>query len=148
MPESYRPWIAAFLAFLYPGLGHLYLRAWLRAVTWFGVAIATVWWLIETGAIPQSTVTAMGEGGVGAMLAASRSLPLEVVVSLFVVRALNVVDAFLTARQQADDDAAAVAAGTCPECGRELDEDLDFCPWCTARLSGESEESSADATSR
>jgi hypothetical protein len=32
--------------------------------------------------------------------------------------------------------AAVTASGSteCPECGKELDPDLDFCPWCTTRL--------------
>ena len=28
----------------------------------------------------------------------------------------------------------------CPECGKELDPDLDFCPWCTTRLTGDAGE--------
>ena len=33
--------IAAVLGFVYPGLGHVYLRKWVRALSWFVLAIAT-----------------------------------------------------------------------------------------------------------
>ena len=32
-----RPLVAALLSFLQPGLGHLYLREWLRAILWAGL---------------------------------------------------------------------------------------------------------------
>jgi endogenous inhibitor of DNA gyrase (YacG/DUF329 family) len=31
------------------------------------------------------------------------------------------------------------ADAECPECGKELDPELDFCPWCTTRFDEESE---------
>lgn len=31
-----RLWLASALAVIYPGLGHVYLREWLRALLWFG----------------------------------------------------------------------------------------------------------------
>lgn len=137
-----RAYIAAILAFIYPGLGHLYLRVWLRAIAWFALAIGTV-----TLVVPKETLEVMGSGNLDAMLAASRTLPVEVLLTVLAVRVLNVVDAFLVAARpdlvgadsasQGSDD---VPSGTCPSCGKDLDEDLDFCPWCTQRLDVDTEE--------
>ena len=127
----WRPWIAAGLSLVYPGLGHLYLRTWLRAVGWLAMA------LIAAGlVIPESVVRAYETGGFEAVLAATRTLPMEALVPLFVVRALVVADAFFVGRRQIQQRSrvAAGSAGTCPECGKELDEELAFCPWCTTRL--------------
>ena len=37
-----RPLVAALLSFLQPGLGHLYLREWLRAVLWAGLWVGSL----------------------------------------------------------------------------------------------------------
>ncbi|MFB6148660.1 MAG: hypothetical protein ABEJ48_03255, partial [Halobacteriales archaeon] len=120
-----RPWLAGLLALLYPGLGHLYLRAWLRAIAWFGLAFLTV-----SVIIPESVLTAFQNGGISAMMKASQSIPFTDILPLFVVRILNVIDAYWLAtqrnRQQTD---YAMEANACPNCGKELDEDLSFCPW-------------------
>jgi hypothetical protein len=137
-----RPWLAALLAFLYPGLGHVYLRAWLRALAWFLLAMLTA-----ALVVPPSVIQAMETGGWEALLTATESLPPEALVPLFAVRGLNILDAYLLARRsnapQADASGPDAGAGagaspeTCPNCGRDLDEDLDFCPWCTYRLDGD-----------
>lgn len=124
--------IASVLAFVYPGLGHVYLRAWLRAIAWFGLALITA-----AMVVPESAIEAFQTGGVSGLFEASQTFPVEVTLSLLVVRLLNVIDAYLTGLQtqessQQGEEAAETA--NCPECGRELDEDLDFCPWCTTRL--------------
>ena len=127
----WRPWIAAIFSLIYPGLGHLYLRTWLRALGWLAMA------LIAAGLVmPESVIDAYETGGFEAVLSATRTLPLEAIVPLFVVRALVVADAFFVGRRQIQEEARrdAVGVGVCPECGKELDEDLSFCPWCTTRL--------------
>ncbi|MFB6095366.1 MAG: zinc ribbon domain-containing protein [Halodesulfurarchaeum sp.] len=137
-----RPLVASILAFVYPGLGHLYLRAWLRAIAWFGLALLTALMVI-----PESTVTAFRTGGVSALYEASQTLPLEATLSLLVVRVLNVIDAYLTGLRDERETATTGAEGeTCPECGRELDPDLDFCPWCTTRLAEVDEDEEPDPT--
>lgn len=144
-----RPWIAAGLAVLYPGAGHLYLRSWARALVWFGLAFLTA-----TVVVPESVLQAGEEGGFGAFYNAFVALDPLTLLPLFVVTGLNAVDAFVTARRQneARGYKFADAIGgkgqptdgdgdlTCPNCGRELDEEIDFCPWCTTRLEGENEE--------
>ena len=126
-----RPIVAGLLGFLYPGLGHVYLRAWIRAVAWFGLAMITA-----AMVVPESAITAFQQNGIDGLVAASRDLPMNAVLSLFVVRVLNVIDAYLTGLRQerATEQQATHQAGTCPNCGGELDEDIDFCPWCTTEL--------------
>ena len=127
---SRRSLIAAFLAMIYPGLGHVYLRAWLRAVAWFLVAL-----IAAALIMPESAFAAYEANGFSGLLEVSRNLPADAVMSMTVVRVLNAVDAYLTGLRSAttteDGDAP---TNTCPECGKELDEDLDFCPWCSTRL--------------
>jgi hypothetical protein len=140
-----RSLVASVLAFIYPGLGHVYLRAWIRAVAWFSLALVTA-----ALVVPPSALTAFQDGGISGLMAASRSFPAEVTLSLLVVRILNVIDAYLIGLREAaveeEAEPAESAAGSCPECGRQLDEDLDFCPWCTTRLDEAGEEGGSGGT--
>lgn len=130
-----RPWIAAAFAFVYPGLGHVYLRAWLRAIVWFGLAMATAWLVI-----PADTIATLEQNGLDGILTASETLPISTVAPLLVVRALNVIDAYLTATRQAVPTPGDADENPCPHCGKPLDGDIDFCHWCTTRL-GDTDES-------
>lgn len=125
--------MAAALALLYPGLGHVYLRAWLRALSWFGLAVVT----LSVFILPEMSTSP--SGGFGAFYQEFTTLPAETLFPLFIVNAFNVVDAYLLGRRRSADgkqdrSADDGEAASCPNCGRDLDEDLDFCPWCTTRL--------------
>jgi hypothetical protein len=125
--SSRRALIAGVFAVIYPGLGHVYLREWLRAVSWFGLALLTA-----ALVVPTDVLTAYETGGLSRLIEASQTLPLASLVALLMVRLLNVVDAVrlgLAPRRSDSPDAV-----TCPECGGEVDPQLDFCHWCTARL--------------
>jgi hypothetical protein len=122
--------VAGVLAFLYPGLGHTYLRAWLRAVGWFGLAVLTA-----ALVVPESAYQAFESGGFQGLVDASESFGMEVTLSLLAVRVFSVLDAYVLAvRQSAPSVADDADANACPSCGKELDDDIDFCPWCTQRL--------------
>lgn len=161
-----RPWLAALLAVLYPGAGHLYLRAWFRALAWFGLAL-----LVAMLVLPEPVLEAGEQGGFSAFYDAFLAVEPQTILPLFVVNALNVLDAYLTARrmdsrtaqeglfngdllgsgteQQAGSQGETQhVAGDCPNCGRELDTDLDFCPWCTTRLPQETEGEGEEASAR
>jgi hypothetical protein len=129
-----RPWLAVLLALLYPGAGHVYLREWLRAFAWFGLMFATVSLSLPASAVPDS-----GGLSLDAVMQASRALPTGASIAIFVIFALNTVDAYRLARQEpstpepvdTDDERR------CPNCGRETDADLEFCQWCSEPLDTE-----------
>ena len=133
-----RAFLAAVLATVYPGLGHVYLRAWFRAFAWFGLTIMTVAFVV-----PPDVLAMVESGGLGAVTKASEALPLEATVAIVAVRLLNVVDAAWLGMHPRP-SARAVDGVACPNCGRELDADLDFCHWCTTPLDGGAEEASAE----
>lgn len=139
MPRR-RAVIAGVFAVLYPGLGHIYLREWLRALSWFGLALLTA-----ALVVPADFVTAFESGGLARLFEVSQTLPLASLSALLLVRLLNVVDAVrlaLTPRQIIDDPDTV----SCPECGGQIDPELDFCHWCTARLDQPAETGPGGAT--
>ena len=126
-----RPWLAALLAFIYPGLGHVYLREWLRALLWFGLVVSTTTLLID-----QSVMAPLTDGvSLEALLAVSRNIPLEESLVLFVITAVSMADAFYMATRE-NVETEVVEGTKCPHCGKELEDDLEFCHWCTTKLDG------------
>ena len=127
-----KPWLAALLAVLITGLGHLYLREWLRAAMWYGFALTAAMLFI-----PDGTMTALLENGTRP--------PLEELLPILMIQGLSVVDAYRVAHRRnfmADQI-------PCPYCGRPLDEDLAFCHWCTTPLEiGEPDDESEAVPSR
>jgi len=120
------------LAVIYPGLGHVYLRKWGRAFLWFALIVASTMILIPAEAAPESM-------SLDALVASAEAIPAEVSLLILVLSMLSVLDAYWLANranEMADpvDEHGSVQAEDCPHCGKELDEDLDFCPWCTERL--------------
>ncbi|ELZ42959.1 hypothetical protein C463_10155 [Halorubrum californiense DSM 19288] len=130
------PLLAAVLGTLATGLGHLYLRRWLRAIGWLSATYAATVLFV-----PESALSALSTG----TLADPFSL-----LPIVLVSAASVVDAYLvaTAERRSDGDRAADAAGatdatdataadeppTCPACGKPVDPDIGFCHWCTTEL--------------
>jgi hypothetical protein len=118
------------MGLLAPGLGHVYLRVWGRAIAWFFLTVATVAVLL-----PESAYTAVESGGLEAAIEASASLPARVYLASLTVRVASAIDAGLLGLRTSVTDAPGADDGrSCPHCGRDLDDDIDFCPWCTTRL--------------
>ncbi|MFC6941405.1 zinc ribbon domain-containing protein [Salinirubellus sp. GCM10025818] len=117
-----RPWLAALLAAVATGLGHLYLRRWGRAAGWLAVLSGVTVFLVDPAA-----VDALVNGG-----------PVDpaALAPILVVGGLSVVDAYLLAHVQNALARLTVSSGGrlthCPSCGRELDPDIEFCQWCAA----------------
>lgn len=125
-----RPWLGALLAFLLPGLGHVYLKEWLRSAMWFAFAVSAVLLFVP---LPEAATTgAVDIGGtVDAAVQATQDLPLEAMLPIWVVRLFSAIDAYWLALQ----DSREVESGErCPACGKPVDEELDFCQWCTTPL--------------
>jgi hypothetical protein len=121
-----RPWLAALLSVLYPGLGHVYLRLWGRALLWFLSIVTATALLVPTEAYPSTL-------SVSAAMEAAQALPLTVSLTILLMTLLNVLDAYMMAKQSGDGGGSEDEA-TCPNCGKEVDEDLNFCQWCTTEL--------------
>ncbi|AQL42136.1 hypothetical protein BV210_05155 [Halorientalis sp. IM1011] len=120
-----RPWLAALLAVLATGLGHLYLRRWRRALGWIVALVG-------------ASVLFVDPGTVDALLAGNPVDPLAIA-PIAVVGGFSVVDAYLLASAQnaLAQRRVAVEDGQlthCPSCGKELDDDLEFCHWCSTDL--------------
>jgi len=162
-----RPVLAAVLAMLFPGLGHVVLRRWRRALLWFltvmggGVALLLLYDVdvADTGSSPTE---------------AAAALPIDVALPLLLLYGLSALDAYLvgradigerkradatakairqrTANAETGPDGAASSVATitdddseppeveCPACGKETDAELDFCHWCTEPLPWENSE--------
>lgn len=111
--STYRPWLAAVLSLVVTGLGHAYLRQWLRAVAWFVLAVAMGYLYLPTGALSSPFDVTFSE-----------------VAPVAVIALLASVDAYLQARRH-NFEVGVTGAERCPHCGRQLDADLTFCHWCT-----------------
>jgi type III secretory pathway component EscS len=111
------------LSFLQPGLGHLYLRAWVRAALWFGLWVTTVLLVVPS---PDAA------GPVDALVRALTLVadqPLEVTLALVSVTVFGTLDTYwLASRRNYTQD---TSEPRCPYCGNEVDTDLEFCHWCT-----------------
>lgn len=133
-----RPWLAALLAALATGLGHLYLRRWRRAVGWLVVLLVATVLFVE-----PATVDALAAGG---------SVDPLAVAPILLVGSGSVVDAYLLAhvhnRVAHPTRASAEGLAECPNCGREVEADLEFCHWCTAEFDDVDAASPGDSSDR
>ena len=124
-----RPWLGALLSFFLPGLGHVYLREWLRSAMWFAFAVSAVLLFVP---LPE---TAAASGSVSAAfdaaMEATQGLGWETLLPIWVVRLFSSVDAYWLALQSEPDEEE---GEQCPYCGKPVDEELDFCQWCTTPL--------------
>ena len=119
-----RPWLAALLAVLATGLGHLYLRRWRRALGWLLALFATSYVFVDPAAME-----AVASGG---------NVDLVALAPVLAVGGLSALDAYLLAHAQNALAGVTVAPDgeltNCPNCGKEVDSELSFCHWCTAEL--------------
>jgi len=131
-----RPWLAALLSVVYPGLGHLYLREWLRSVLWVAIALGTVALAMPQGPASDASLTDPGSivDASNQMTAGASPVGVLVVVVVFASCALDAYSLGRSAATRHRREAAGESVRECPHCGRELDEDLEFCHWCTTRL--------------
>ncbi|MES3162375.1 MAG: zinc ribbon domain-containing protein [Halorubrum sp.] len=151
------PPLAAFLAIAFPGLGHLLLRRYGRAIVWHTTIVGgalVLYTLYDAGPIDPAASVAE----ITATVPTDVFLPVGLLVSLSALDALLVGKAVVANAERADATAAAIRNraseassgappeavvgqdedGTsqveCPSCGRETDADIEFCHWCTEPL--------------
>lgn len=127
--QEKRPWLAALLAVIVPGLGHIYIRMWLRAALWFALYFVTIEFMVPSEALPDSA-------SFSAFADAGAAVPPAVALLVLMVSITNIIDAYLLTKQQNNviRRHSGDAPASCPHCGKDLDEDLEFCHWCTTPL--------------
>ncbi|MFC7186031.1 DUF7575 domain-containing protein [Halorubrum yunnanense] len=160
MRDQLRPVLAAVLALAFPGLGHLVLRRWGRALLWHLTIVG--------GGVALLALYDVDPGGSTASpLETAAALPTEIAIPIALLTVLSSIDAFVLGRADvaerkrvdataetirrraasADDEGGAgspvgeitgegdeSARVECPSCGKETDAELDFCHWCTEPL--------------
>jgi len=129
-----RAWLAVALTIVVPGLGHAYLRLWGRGLLWFLLVVGSVATLVPE----WFSATTFDE-----LVSVVEGVSTPISLALFGIAVLCVVDTYLmTSRlnERARREHGEASVTTCPECGRELDGDLDFCHWCTTELDDASTE--------
>lgn len=125
---------AAGLSLVFPGAGHAYLKDWIRALLFAGMFISAV--LIF---LPTSELAAAETMGEATDLIVSETDTISQFALSFVV-IFAVMDAALRASGLSPNGSAGSDGPSCPHCGKELDEDLEFCHWCTTKLDQPNEE--------
>lgn len=130
-----RPYIAAVLALAVAGLGHAYLRRWGRAAAWFATIVGTALVLVTVLTDPTATM---------------EEWPMTVIAPIIGLFLLSAVDAYRLAARGTSRTSSAGAddseKASCPNCGRPVDPELEFCHWCTEPLTTDPD--AGDATER
>lgn len=106
------------------GAGHAYLREWRRAFGWFALVVGSSAFLILTF-VDLSTADPATVG--------LADLPPEVKLPILALLLLSTFDAYQVANHDARPESEDGGV-PCPSCGRTLDADLPFCPWCAESL--------------
>lgn len=116
---------AVLLSLLYPGLGHLYVRSWHRALGWYLGGLAGLGLLFAV--TPGVTAALVASQSIDAAVRAARELPVDaLVVVVLGLRLLGSADVWWVLRRRA----RGMAPTRCDSCARERESDLNFCPWC------------------
>lgn len=121
--------VAALLSFLQPGIGHVYLREWLRAVLWGTVWAGSLGLILTTAGIEISARNLLASAG--GFFAVVEGFPVEAALAMFAVTLFATMDAYWLAARE---DHRIHDPSLCPNCGKELDPTLEFCHWCTTQL--------------
>ncbi|MXV60831.1 zinc ribbon domain-containing protein [Natronorubrum sp. JWXQ-INN-674] len=133
---------AAGLSVFMPGAGHALIRDWLRALVFAGLYISAILLFF-----PTEQIAAAGSISDAMDIATSETDTISQFVLSFLVL-FAAIDATFRAMgfPPGSNNGESVEGPSCPECGKELDADLEFCHWCTTRIEPvEPESESADA---
>ena len=101
------------------GAGHLYLREWRRAASWFAFVLGAGLVLLSVFADPTAVTPSTLD-----------QVPAEVTGPLFVLLFLSTFDAYYVAARGAREE----GGPRCPACRGELDPQMTFCPWCATEF--------------
>lgn len=134
---------AAGLSIFLPGAGHALIRDWGRAIVFAGLFAAALVVFLP-GEQLWTAVSAGSYAAVPDILETETTMLAQFTLSFLALFAA--IDAGIQALGLAPGQGrgasrpGAADEPTCPNCGKTLDEDLDFCHWCTTRLEPEADE--------
>lgn len=139
-------WLRAFaagsLSVLLPGAGHVLLRDWFRALVFAGLYVTAVALFFPE---LQDIAAAGSVTDTAAEVSEEIDTPGQFILSF--IHLFAAIDATFRGLGFPPNDGDSTDGPTCPECGKAIDEDLEFCHWCTTRLeTHESEESEEVST--
>lgn len=131
-----RALLAAGLSVIMPGAGHALIRDWFRAALFAGLFLSAMIFFVPIDQIAAAgPMTSYGDVIEQANALTAETSPMAQFFLSFIAL-FAAIDA--TFRALGFPPGSGDADGpTCPECGEEIDTDLEFCHWCTARLETE-----------
>mgnify|MGYP000406884726 CR=1 FL=1 len=132
--------LAAGLSVIMPGAGHVLSRDWLRAVAFAGLFLSASAFLLPLDQLATTGATSYDAAITQATAMAEDTDPMAQFLLSFIALFATLDAAFRGLRYSADRTTGADGA-TCPECGKDVDPDLEFCHWCTTRLESDAAES-------
>ncbi|WP_255191078.1 zinc ribbon domain-containing protein [Natronobeatus ordinarius] len=119
---------AAGLSVFLPGAGHALLRDWVRALLFAGLFVSALYVFL-----PTQQLSAAGSMAAAMDVATAELSRIDRFVLSFIV-VFAAVDAGFRAMGFSSSATGDGDGASCPYCGKELDEDLEFCHWCTEPL--------------
>ncbi|KTG10438.1 hypothetical protein AUR64_12810 [Haloprofundus marisrubri] len=134
-----KPFVAGILGVFIAGLGHLFLGRWRRAIAWMALVIVVGELFFSPETLAFLEATAAGGFPFVAEQPPSSPVVLEELLLVSFVIVASAVDAVLVGiRTLRAEDAAAANEGepaeeetwTCPNCRKDVETDMEFCPWC------------------
>lgn len=132
-----RALLAAGLSVIMPGAGHVLVRDWLRAALFAGLFLsASALFLPIEQLAAAGPITNVDEITAYADVMSEETDSMTQFLLSFIAL-FAAIDATFRALGYPPGGADTADGPTCPECGKEIDEDLAFCHWCTTRLEPE-----------
>lgn len=121
-----RALFAAALSLVLPGAGHALIRDWVRALLFAGLFLSATALIM-----PINDIAAAGSMTERMSIVTDEPRTSQFVLSFMLL--FTAVDAGFRALGFPPGSNGANGP-TCPNCGRELDPEIEFCHWCTTRL--------------
>ncbi|RQG88926.1 zinc ribbon domain-containing protein [Natrarchaeobius halalkaliphilus] len=132
---------AAGLSVLLPGAGHALIRDWLRTLVFAGLYLTAAVLFLPS---PEQ-IAAAGSITDSMELVTQEIDTMGQFILSFIVLFAAIDATFRSLGFPPGSNSKAADGPTCPHCGKELDQDLSFCHWCTTRLEPQDPEEPTDA---
>ncbi len=141
-----RALLAAGLSVIMPGAGHVLVRDWLRAAAFAALFLSASVLFLPLEQIAQAgPITSYEQAFEQAEIMTEETDAMAQFLLSFIAL-FAAVDATVRALGYRSGGADAADELTCPECGKEVDDDLEFCHWCTTRLEPAEPETETETT--